>query len=372
MKEASGGKTLYLHVGMHKTGTTALQKFFSLNDRLLASQGICYPELGRSASLLAHHDIANSLKGPPFPLRAPEKSPEEYLEGIRDCFRTFPGVLLSSEIFMRFVPAFRDRLELDLSQLEKLAAVADRVQVIIYLRRQDRYLESFYSQEIQHDLCLDFSEFVAARMPDYYQICQELAGFAGGDNVTVRVYDRNRFAGGTLYSDFLSALDIEQTDSFVLPGEDINPSLAPDEREFKRLVNALGLPIREVIRFNAPLLQLSQARRGAGETGAALFRASQRAKLLADCSEANRRLAADFLGRDSPGDTLFPAAADDKRAAEAVYAGPDTVRLRGIAQALGQLAPELVKLLSRAARQALLSADHRARDSAAILLAALG
>ena len=46
-------KKLYLHIGMGKTGTTALQHFFWENRKALAAHDICYPELGVQSS--AHH-----------------------------------------------------------------------------------------------------------------------------------------------------------------------------------------------------------------------------------------------------------------------------------------------------------------------------
>jgi hypothetical protein len=38
--------TLYLHIGMPKTGTTAIQNFLTDNAEALKKYGICYPDLG--------------------------------------------------------------------------------------------------------------------------------------------------------------------------------------------------------------------------------------------------------------------------------------------------------------------------------------
>jgi len=41
---ATGGqKTVYLHIGLHKTGTTFLQNVLRANTEALAEQGIIYP-----------------------------------------------------------------------------------------------------------------------------------------------------------------------------------------------------------------------------------------------------------------------------------------------------------------------------------------
>jgi hypothetical protein len=353
---------------MHKTGTTALQKFFSLNAGALAGHGVCYPLAGRTAPALAHHDLANALKGPPFPLREPPASAAQYLSDIRKCFASFPVLLLSSEIFMRFVPAFKDRLALNLSRLDELAASANRVKVIIYLRRQDEYLESFYSQEIQHNLHMSFPDFVASRLPDYFQVCRELAEAFGKDNVIVRIYDRNRFTGGSIFSDFLSVLDIDPGDEFVIPEEDANPSLAPDEREFRKLINALDLPLQELMRFNEPLLQLSRRKRtDAAAPGSRLLCASERSALLGRCSAVNQRVASEFLGPEKAKGPLFAPFCQTTPAQDDVYPGLSQKALREIIGCLQQSCPELMALLATAVARSLRSQDQPARAAAALL-----
>ena len=46
---------LILHIGMGKTGTTALQEAFWANRDVLARAGITYPDIGVDAG--AHHKI---------------------------------------------------------------------------------------------------------------------------------------------------------------------------------------------------------------------------------------------------------------------------------------------------------------------------
>ena len=52
---------ILLHVGMHKTGTTALQGvLYALRDELPA-HGVSYPYLGDPGQSVAHHIAARSL-----------------------------------------------------------------------------------------------------------------------------------------------------------------------------------------------------------------------------------------------------------------------------------------------------------------------
>jgi len=53
-------KTIYLHVGTHKTGTTALQKFLRDNAELLKEQQFMYPLLSNSKEF--NHCYMKSLE----------------------------------------------------------------------------------------------------------------------------------------------------------------------------------------------------------------------------------------------------------------------------------------------------------------------
>ena len=46
-------RTIYLHIGTWKTGTTTIQNTLHLNRRLLLDQGLNYPDIGTSHNFLA-------------------------------------------------------------------------------------------------------------------------------------------------------------------------------------------------------------------------------------------------------------------------------------------------------------------------------
>ena len=52
-------KELYIHIGMPKTSTSTLQRFFTLNRQILKEKGISYPS-GENTE--AHHRLGWSLK----------------------------------------------------------------------------------------------------------------------------------------------------------------------------------------------------------------------------------------------------------------------------------------------------------------------
>ena len=59
-------KTLYIHIGMPKAGSTSLQTFFTLNRARLQAHGVDYPDRGIYFHKVAHHVWARALKGPRF------------------------------------------------------------------------------------------------------------------------------------------------------------------------------------------------------------------------------------------------------------------------------------------------------------------
>ncbi len=55
-------KTVYLHIGTHRTGSTSIQRFMANAEEALAEQGIIYPKTGRPdtdwTNQYGHHELA--------------------------------------------------------------------------------------------------------------------------------------------------------------------------------------------------------------------------------------------------------------------------------------------------------------------------
>ena len=51
-------KTLYLHVGTHKTGTTAIQALLTTRSDAFAQAGLFVPQTGRIDEASGHYNIA--------------------------------------------------------------------------------------------------------------------------------------------------------------------------------------------------------------------------------------------------------------------------------------------------------------------------
>jgi len=130
---------LFLHIGLHKTGSSAIQHgLYGQCDRL-ESQNYSYP---RPAEFEAHHKLAF------IALRAPGESFASQRQRFSDAATalreqaTRENVIVSSEMLAE---------QVDWHLLPVFREVFEEVKVIIYLRRQDLLFESAYNQRVKRN-----------------------------------------------------------------------------------------------------------------------------------------------------------------------------------------------------------------------------
>lgn len=122
---------VYLHIGTHKTGSTLIQEACVRLHEALREDGFFYPIKGFSGT--GHHELAWAIKS------KDEETARKLYKEIKDDSTREEVLLLSSEEF-EFIR--------DFSLFEELFG-EDEVSVIVYLRRQDKYLESEYNQHVR-------------------------------------------------------------------------------------------------------------------------------------------------------------------------------------------------------------------------------
>lgn len=194
-------KSLVIHVGVHKTGTTAIQHFLWRHAADLEQCGLVYPLAGRpegAANPFGHHEIPWSFSERGL------YSPRELLPRVRDEIAAAPAptAILSSEEFDR----------LGAREIAELAeALPFPTRVIFYYRRQSAIVQGIYGTDVAYaderrdidsfaqtyDGALDFDAF-AVKWADVY----------GRKNVIARAYAPRAFPDGNIVPDFLGALDL--------------------------------------------------------------------------------------------------------------------------------------------------------------------
>jgi len=382
-------KSLYLHIGMGKTGTTALQDFFWDNRKVLINHDIRYPKDGVVAN--AHH-----LVSPHIP---------RFLDGVwkfkgvdqwaPDLVKTpQKRILLSSELIAW---AEGDLVRKFCAELLEWFDV----KVVIYLRRPDNIIMASYNQQIKagpQRRKLDVVYDQKIELFDYRKILMPWAESLGKKNLIVLPYEHGQFYDGDIRRDFMHRVfDIEVDDRFILSRGNANPSLSQGPGEYKRLINNLMSDDEKNTRFNRLLTQYSaelNQNSGSGYATQDVLAPALRLEILEATQEATEAVAREYMGRgdgrlfyDPPPSLDEPWGGNELTPAEA----------EGITQYLERQDPKLMRWLGerikehwnaekpqerRAARvlgESVLGEDERPfdyalvdRDAAPIVIGGLG
>ena len=244
-------KTLYVHVGTPKTGTSAIQEFCVLNREAFERRGYCYPILPFRYKNKSTYRNGHFLTGPIYESNRKRNRAEEkrrYQEGIeivKGLFQSYNAVVLSDEALWRSTTHWRSELWEELKQMGR--EIGFKLVIIVYLRRQDEYLTSLWSQDVKMGFLkaslMTWEEWYKKKMTDrfidYGKKMKEYINIVGRENVMIRKYDRNGFVGGNIFADFLQTIGLELEEDFIIPEKEKNPSLKGNTNEIRRIINTL-------------------------------------------------------------------------------------------------------------------------------------
>jgi hypothetical protein len=223
---------IIFHIGLHKTGSTALQQFFWENKEELAKIGIIYPKIG--VDYFAHQNLAYDLnQDSRF-----NASLGTFVELTSFCNKIKQGtVVISSENF--------EFCNTNTVQKISQAFHTDQIEVVVYLRRQDQFLQSEYTQQVKHGYCrLEFEDFldqnIHAERVHYLRYLNKWIEVLGQKSVKVRIFEKPRLVNQNIIHDFLS----------LLPNYDLTKTFADSYRAYSAN-NKPAYEIVEVIRLLA-------------------------------------------------------------------------------------------------------------------------
>ncbi len=209
-------RKLFLHIGSHKTGTTSIQHNLAHNTEALAAHGLSYfyesripvdeppPDLHSWLGFVDRERIAPSG----MTVRDPDLL-VELLDATRG------DVIVSAENFSFF---FGEQQIRELYSL--LTLVFSDIDVVCYLRRQDRHVISHHQEgskplrRAENELFGHSGLAIPAWTPDhdlYLDYQRRLTTWAdvfGRDALRIRVFDRTRLHGGDAVADFFNLLGV--------------------------------------------------------------------------------------------------------------------------------------------------------------------
>ena len=236
MESDSMANRIILHVGVPKTGTTALQSFLYFNEDNLEKHGFCYPHLLEELKDIPFSRERIRKNGTLF-CWLPSNPTQEYWDRLCDYTRKkaeyYDVIISAEEIIHRY----------DIVLKRMIREFAD-IQVIIYIRRQDILLESYWNYLIKAgETDAEFNVF-ATEPPaflHYGRVIKDIIGIVGENNIAVRVYEKDLLINKKIEDDFMNLLGVK--DDFTKWNYYDAPNLRLSDKvvEIKRQFNKIGL-----------------------------------------------------------------------------------------------------------------------------------
>jgi hypothetical protein len=195
-------KSILIHIGTHKTGTTSIQQFLARASDQLREDGILYPEVGRPDDRAphGHHTLAWSIQ---------QRQGLENLEGWEEVVceirrSSCSQVLLSSEVFETC----------SVSEIRQVRSFfpASKIRALVYLRGPFSYMASMYKQHVRvWGETRPFRQFAQAKMHllDYPSLLDRWRQGLGEGQIIARSFEQCCKSGG-LEASLLDVLNVEQ------------------------------------------------------------------------------------------------------------------------------------------------------------------
>lgn len=294
----TGVARLFLHIGTHKTGTSAIQAVLRSGRRALRREGIgVVRRLPGDAEIMRLDEPADRLVVPAR--RALLATIDRHPRRVENFVLSFEG--FSGDPYRGYENA--------VAVADTMARIAEGIPtvVIVYLRRQDEFAESLYAQSVHEGGSLPFAAFLRNLGPagmDWNALLQAYESRFGIEDIHVRSYAPGRLAssaslihdfGRLIGSDYLQTLDWSPR---------VNPSYSRDAIEFARICNeGLSSEQRDELRR---ILQATNPKQD--KASSSFFPAIERIAFLADHRDSNDRVAERYL---PPGESLFDSAVAD-------------------------------------------------------------
>lgn len=303
-------KTLYIHIGTSKTGTTTIQTYCGINREQLKSKGVLFPIMPYHYDRITENRNGHFLYATIYEngVRNKEKEKQvlkQELDYIVDCFKDYDNVLLSEESIWWATATRRKSLWKYLQEHSQQNNY--QVKIIVYLRRQDQFMMSRYNQIIKTDTgggTQRFYEYFKDMngkykcVMNYRQRLDYMAKFFPKENIVVKRFDRSYFYNGDLNADFLHILGVEIDDTFAELPKDENLGISVQSGELKRVLNRLGTM---TFAENQKLLQmLNECEELLPKREVSIMTTEHIEKFMKKFIDDNESIAVDYIGDGKP------------------------------------------------------------------------
>ncbi|WP_171098451.1 hypothetical protein [Ruegeria sp. HKCCD7255] len=233
---------LWLHIGMPKTGTTALQGFIRGNEKALSQGGLRYMHAGRKRESDRRPKISHNMIA--FDLNGSGEAVAEIKEAMAGEYTQYREgtCLVSSEMFY----------SVDMTELARIFAdiPKDEMRVTFYCRRYSDFFEADYKQRAKNGrLAPGGTAYIRQRLKAIADAPQTYT-FTGAAHrvrtafpdveVVPMLYDRAEMVNGNVIDDFLTRISVPIPDTLSTDSPS-NPSLSrPASEAFGIVSRAMG------------------------------------------------------------------------------------------------------------------------------------
>ncbi|WP_059006517.1 hypothetical protein [Campylobacter coli] len=221
----------YIHIGLHKTGTTSLQVFLNRNEKILHNRYNIYCPKSTTMFNRIHHRKLKTILDNYFDYKNRSYfdicnlTLEEYREEVQALKKEVRSNSNSTFVFSD------EGFSWWFNKIEKVRLVKNfffylgftKIIPIIYLRETSDFLISLSSQDVKSGRQY-FKTNIKANCNhpfiysyDYRYICLNYAKVFGKENLIVRLFDKNEFYQGDLLKDFIHSIGLEWDDEFIIP-----------------------------------------------------------------------------------------------------------------------------------------------------------
>lgn len=235
---------LVVHIGSPKTGTSSIQNSLAKNNNILQSHGWSYPDVCLKWSEICWEGIPYSVERRRIIngqhlydafFSFDKKMSAKYIAMLEKLVEEH-NIILSEECIFLLTPDNLSKL------FTGLKAYFPNIQVVVYLRRGDYYLEALWNQAIkEYFYSKDIVEYAENNMEElnYLERLTAISDVIGIDNVIVRPFEKGQLHGGDVVSDFLDVLgiDIEQPLAYKRENERLDGKQLCYKKYFNELIN---------------------------------------------------------------------------------------------------------------------------------------
>jgi hypothetical protein len=330
----AGKKTsLVLHIGMPKTGTTAIQEFLAHNRKKLIQQKVLYPECGVPVN--QHTALVKSMVSPLFDWVHFNEAIDQFdaryyvVDILAQCESNGCNQVILSSEYLWASPAMQAGPDYHLPSQENfdcirrvvrvchdIFSIFAKTKIVVYLRRQDAWFDSFFNQQLKDGFALPSAAELLSDIKIYLQYHANLAIWAeyfGKDNIFVRDY--GNLLNGDIVTDFCKVSSIK-TQSLSQPKITqglVNAKLSRKSAALlqqaihMKLDTELQALLRQVIQGLSPDLTSSDHRREY-----TIFDPDFYSSVLALYNEDNKKLSEDYINLNLKSGSEISAISQDE------------------------------------------------------------